>query len=375
MKQHKIAPLALVIGLAVALLTLFDLILPTRTFSDMENRVLSPLPSFSFKTFLNGRFASDYEEYLNDQFVGRDLWINLKSLGEKALFKTENNGIVYGKDHYLFENYPAYPNGQYEENIASLANFLPKAAGLSHVTVGMVPSSYVLLKDKLPAGLHNVDQQAIWEESVRTTLAPVKDCFDELPVLAILQEHPEYQLYYYTDHHWTGTGAHLVYEEYMTRLGKTPVRLEEESFTYSDAFYGSYYSKAKNVDAVADVIQLPQIAVKEVLVNGEERNGYLDPVKLEERDKYAAFLYGNNGMTRMLSAEADTGKILLIKDSFGNCFAPYLLHDFSQVDVVDLRTYPGSLSQLMEEERYDEVLVLYNFMIFAEETDFYRIEE
>ena len=62
--------------------------------------------------------------------------------------------------------------------------------------------------------------------------------------------------------------------------------------------------------------------------------------KLSTRDKYAMFLYGNNGFSR-IEGEGK-GKLLVIKDSYANCFVPFLTADYAQIDVVDLRSLKGT---------------------------------
>ena len=62
-------------------------------------------------------------------------------------------------------------------------------------------------------------------------------------------------------------------------------------------------------------------------------------------DKYAMFLHGNNGLSRV---QGDgTGKILVIKDSYANCFVPYLTANYADIDVVDFRNYNFGLDQLI----------------------------
>ena len=79
-------------------------------------------------------------------------------------------------------------------------------------------------------------------------------------------------------------------------------------------------------------------------------------------DKYAMFLHGNNGLSRI---EGDgTGRILVIKDSYANCFIPFLTANYAKIGVVDLRNYNLSIDDLMESEGYDQVLILYNFQSF-----------
>ncbi len=85
-------------------------------------------------------------------------------------------------------------------------------------------------------------------------------------------------------------------------------------------------------------------------------------------------------MTREREEEAsgaETGKrsILLIKDSYANCFAPYLTGLYDEITLIDLRYYNGSLRALVEEHGYTDVLVLYNLPNFLTETTVYRLKK
>ena len=57
------------------------------------------------------------------------------------------------------------------------------------------------------------------------------------------------------------------------------------------------------------------------------------------------------------------GRILVIKDSYANCFAPYLTANYAQIDVVDFRNYNYGLYQLIADNDYDQILVLYLSLI------------
>ena len=81
---------------------LANLISPDRDFSQMENRTLAQLPKltpsdFQLKLplkqsgdFFTGEYMSEFETYVTDQFVGRDVWIGVKSLSELVLGKQES---------------------------------------------------------------------------------------------------------------------------------------------------------------------------------------------------------------------------------------------------------------------------------------------
>ena len=82
------------------------------------------------------------------------------------------------------------------------------------------------------------------------------------------------------------------------------------------------------------------------------------------------FLHGNNGLSRI---EGDgEGRILVLKDSYANCFVPYLTANFAQIDIVDFRNYNYGLDALDADNHYDQVLVLYSFDSFKSDPYFYR---
>ena len=57
---------------------------------------------------------------------------------------------------------------------------------------------------------------------------------------------------------------------------------------------------------------------------------------------------------------------MVIKESFGNAFAPFLLSHYEQVFVVDLRYFQTSLVDLVVENDIDDVIFINN--IFAANT-------
>ncbi len=91
-----------------------------------------------------------------------------------------------------------------------------------------------------------------------------------------------------------------------------------------------------------------------------ETEGMYNLSALDTRDKYSAFLWGNNGYS-VIEGDGE-GSVLVVKDSYGNCFTPFLTANYAQIGVVDLRYWPGNIEQLAEE--YDQILILYNFQSF-----------
>ena len=114
LKAYPIVVLFLAFLMGFAIL---DELWPKRGYSEMENRDLAQRPAFSIAGVMskdpNKTWMAQYNEYTKDQVAFRDGWINVKSRTENVLLKTENNGVWYGGDHYLFakalEVGPYYP--------------------------------------------------------------------------------------------------------------------------------------------------------------------------------------------------------------------------------------------------------------------------
>lgn len=371
-------PVVLAFFLFIFLFTAVDLVKPDREYSEFENKYLTQRPEFTLASFLNNEWTSKYETYLNDQFVLRDDWITLKSICESMLLKIENNGIAYGADDYLFEKFTTLAGdslAQFERNVGYEKTFIDTYGETVPITFTIIPNAYMILPEKLPEGLTQVDQAAY----TAPIYEAVGDKAQVVDFTGALTAHKDDYIFYRTDHHWTTLGAYYAYAAYAESLGMEPVALDSLSGIEVPDFYGTYFSKAKKFDAVADTITYYPIADAGVIIDGQEADGYYDLSKFEVRDKYAAFLRGNNGYTviksgvREVPEGQEPSKILVIKDSYANSFVPFLLYNFDEVHVVDLRYSAVSMKELLSTENFDQVLLMYNFMNLVTDTNLYKL--
>ena len=58
--------------------------------------------------------------------------------------------------------------------------------------------------------------------------------------------------------------------------------------------------------------------------------------------------------------------MLVLKESYGNAFAPYLIPHYGKVIVLDERYFSGDLRSLVESEGVDEIILINN--VFAANT-------
>lgn len=364
--------LACVFFAAVFATAIFDMLMPPRDFSELENRYLTKRPKLTFSSLAANTYTKKYEEFIGDQFVGRDNWISLKSLAETAFLKTESGGIVYGADGYLLEKFVSFPRDKLEKNIEYIEEFLRTNSFLP-VTFALVPSSSDILAHKMPAGVPNVDQRAeIAEIYARMRAAGAVHTPDLGSALA---RESENDIYYKTDHHWTLAGALTGYRELSREFGILPHDFAGERPLSVPEFYGTYHSKATPLVVRTDTIEYYNLPIKSVTVDGKPKEEWLDTEKFATKDKYAAFLWGNNGLTVLESSSQEAaGKILVIKDSYGNSMAPLFVHNYAEVYIVDLRAVgEEGIAGLLADNIFEEILVIYSFSNFVTDNNIFKL--
>ena len=378
MANLKKYPLLLLFTAFMLVLSLIDPLFSSRAESEMENRKLAQRPQMTLQSLLareeTQKYSYRYEQYVNDQFVGRDAWITLKSVSESALGKIENNGIVYGDHHRMFEYYPSADQRRLSMNVEFLTRFAQTWQDTLPLSVALVPSSYMVYVDDLPAGLPNLDQQAAIQ-GIYSQFSSRVNTLDLLPMLEGQAEGED--LYYKTDHHWTTWGAYQTYRAFAESRGLQAVSWEELAplERQVEDFYGTYYSKCKLFSAQPDTITYFDIPTTSVTVAGEPREGLYDASKWPVRDKYAAFLWGNNDLMVIRSDNnlnhraGETSRILVVKDSYGNSLIPFLTYSYDEIYVVDLRFLTQSMTELVSSTQFDDLLILYSFMNFASDSN------
>ncbi len=365
----------LIYGFFIMLLgiSILDIISPETTFSELENRYLNKKTKFTLKSYFDGSFSKKYENYLNDQFIGRDNWINLKSSTEYVLGKTENNNILYGNKYFLFEKVTSIDEKRENLNISAVNIFAQNCD--MPVSVMIVPNSYIVYKEYLPHyapiinGEHEIEK--IYNKIENT---------DNISLINVMNDRKEKLnegdfLYYRTDHHWTVEGAYEGYTEYIKSIGMEPVNLKYYEKNSVPGFLGTYYSKSKPIKYKYDTITYYDFDNVTMEIGEEEYHGLYDVSKAEVNDKYSLFLYGNNPLSIIKNNEINSQeKLLVIKDSYGNSFVPFLSQNFKEIHVIDLRSYNGKISKYVERNKFDRVLILYNFTTFLRDSDLVKLK-
>ena len=86
---------------------------------------------------------------------------------------------------------------------------------------------------------------------------------------------------------------------------------------------------------------------------------YTGADKYAASDKYLCFIAGDNPLTKIHNEKiTDGSSIVVIKESYGNAFVPFLVDSYEHVYVIDYRHWKGILSDFVIENNIDDVLFL-----------------
>ena len=366
MNRKRKARIANLVGkifiILLFLVMIVNVIVPDRKESELENRALESRPRFNLTTILSGDFMEQWEEYLRDQFVGRDTWrggkVGLDRLGGARM---ENN-IYIGKDGQLMEDIEVPDEGQQEANLTAIKDFAETYEDIP-VTMMLVPDAACILSDSLPAFAKVEDQRQMFSMAERE----LGDSVNWVDTVSILNDHKSEKLYYKTDHHWTTQGAFYVFQDAAKTLGiEGDVSDDFVSYTVTDSFNGVLAaSSGVGLDEKEQIdIYAPTEGDDDVVVNyvdeGRKTTSLYDSSKLETRDKYGVFLGGNTSVADIRTVSTSQKRLLVVKDSFADCFIPFLAPYYREIVVVDPRYYSGTIEDIMDTYRITDALILYS---------------
>lgn len=360
-KFHEILTCVLFCGF-IGIMGIMYLLLPKSDFSKLEKRELEKAPVLTLDTLTSGQFGSDLESYMADHMPGRDFFVGLGAYYDRLLGQQYTKDIYVAEDGRLLEVPVVWNEEQAIKNMKYINKFAQTVG--QDVDFILVPSAGFILEDSIK-GLHDdyLDDEII--DRIYSLKGDGLRCMDLLSLYR--NKNNPGDLYYRTDHHWTSYGAFLAYEAYMQCLGRDYRAQGDFTIVSHSGFRGSTYSRSALWLTTPENIELwygSQLTVENSTTGTHDGPFYLD--RLTDTDMYTIFLDGNQPLVRIVN-ESNTGKgkLLVIRDSYANCIGSMLAESYEEVVMVDLRYYKQALSQLVAEEGFDNILIMYslgNFM-------------
>jgi len=357
--------------------SIINILTPQNSFSEYENRYLQQFPKLDADDIFSGKFSENLAAYSADQFIGRNGWISLKTLAELAILKKDNGRVYFGKGGTLFDATEEIDGKQLEKNLNSLAEYIEtmnsQIPNLDS-SVLLVPTSSEILSDFLPPYAPVPDQQAVIKK-VSDRLNGTAKVYNPTE---LLKSHKGDYLYYRTDHHWTTDGAYTVYSGWAKEIGLEP--LPKDSFVISQissSFYGTLHSKANLFTIKPDTVNAynfkDNVIVEAKFGEKDVRNSLYFDEYIGKKDVYSYFLGGNKPLVEITTTTNNGKTIMVIKDSFANCFVPFLCKHYEKIVVVDPRHLNTDYLELARQNNITDLLVLYNVPNFTVDRNIPRL--
>ncbi len=380
------------------------------TVSETEKRELTPFPTLTVDSFLSGEFTEQVSLWYADTFPGRESFIKAYH-GISSLYGIRNEqyqGAVgdavpdapMGDDTdepadrpvsggesgeqvggYYVSGDTAYELYAFSEvGARRYAAVINKAAALlaGQATVydAVIPLHYaVALSAEVQDSMSLPDSGQV----ISYLYSGMEDGVHTVDVYNALMAHRDAYIYFRTDHHWTATGAYYAYEAYCQQAGLNATPLEDYEKLSFGGFLGTLYSKTQEPPALGDrpdtVEAYVPIGTNSMITHQADGstvttysivNRHTDQWYQAAASKYNCFIAGDHPLIEIHNSNITSARrgtsVLLVKESFGNAFAPFLVDSYEYVYIIDYRYYDGTLTNFVAEHGVQDVLFLNNIV-------------
>lgn len=382
---------------------LISLLAPSSGVSEIENRLLVPMPKFSVLSVFQGEYTDSLDLFYSDNFPLREELVQLAS-GVKDLGGV-STGIKYYEGTGAMEaepledvkdtvqvakidslkkpvakdttkNIPDYNksssiivyNGRAIQLFGSTQEISRRYADMVNLyrqtfdslkiycLIAPTPIDFYLPKEYKRAS-NNEKSNIEFVKSLLDSTIVFADAYSEL------ERHTDRYIYFNTDHHWTGLGAYYAYRGFCKSAGLEPYDLNQFKKTkLKKKFLGSLYGitldkRLRNAKDSVEYYKLP--------IPAQAFRYNIDSARFEKTSlfsnvpNYANFLGGDHPLVK-IESEVNREKLLIIKDSFGNAVAPYMALHFGTVYVMDYRYYEVNLPDFIKTNGITAIMFLHN---------------
>jgi hypothetical protein len=354
--------------------------------SESEKRKLTTWPGIHLAGLLDGSLMHQYQKYIDDHFPFRSSLVELAFLmNEGKGIKAANNARLIVKEgarkidekkidldkaardvDYLINAESSASHGlliiggrafqvfggnkssvkSYTEVVNEYRKLLPAEVRVFNCVVP-TGSSFVFVKEYdylRNKEFANIDDAYSFSESGVINVRAKE---------ALIQHQDEY-IYFASDHHWTGLGAYYAYTAFCQAAGLKPTPLSKMTKKVKKNFLGTLYNLTKD---------------ESIKNNKDSVEYFIPPVTTETKifaeyaaggNSYGVFLGGDLPHMKIKTSVKNGRSVVLIKNSFGNPFATFLVNNYEIVHVVDYRYFNKGLLNLIKSEGIDDVIFFHN---------------
>jgi len=382
---------------------LLFIILPHDKVSVNEKRSLSPFPILTSNNYLTGKYTDSIDFYYSDNFLFRDHLIALsnklkekrgiKNLNIKIYTKNEKAGNLIEKNK-IENNIKAADtinilnNDNEYQNIKSVIVYKNRALQMFSGSKKVAASFSKLMGEykltfpdvnvycmAVPVGGDfylpnniNKNNEIKFIDALYASLVN-----GVIPIRAYESLKPHYKEYlqFNTDHHWTGRAAYYAYEAFCNTIGISQVPMEKLNRKVIKGFLGTlyYYTLSPELKNNKDSVEYFKVPYETKTVYYTKNSntpvkGNLYAESARGGNSYGVFLGGDFPLIKIVSSLKNNKKILVLKDSYGNAFVPYLASHYEEIYVIDYRYYEGGVKNLVKNNNITDILFAHNVFMF-----------
>ncbi|MCQ2752038.1 MAG: DHHW family protein, partial [Coriobacteriales bacterium] len=358
----------------IAVLLVTSILIPDSNFSETENRPLQEFPTISLDSYLSGTLQDDYQTYVEDQFPLRNLWVTINTFVMQLTGRIENNGVYHCSDSSLIQKFTKPSDNT---PVDAILKFKAEHQDLKTYAL-IAPTAAGINEDKIPDYALPSNQK----EYLDTINSQFKQAgITPIELWDTFMDNKDDQIYYKFDHHWTSQGAYLAYLQCASQMGITEATDKKyEDMLVSNTFQGSLASEGGYLLSGTEELHIfmrSDVETPSFVTYVEDKDKQISPFvssALDKKDAYQVFFGGNHPLIQIDNySNAKRGTLLIIKDSYANCFIPFMIGDFDKILVVDPRYYTGNLNDLISSNSVINVLFCYNATTFSEDTSLSRM--
>lgn len=380
----------------------------SQAISEEENRTLAPVPELRWSTIVDGSFARAAEAWSTDHFPARErfmevhFWLEehrgFRAPDEVALYaiaidndadldpldqaveladldeledfveledleastapdsivRSEGILVVDGRAMQLFAG---GPNGA--RGYARVMNgYVAALRGKVEIYSLIVPTAQTFYLPESYKGRVRHEPP-----NIAATYAMMDPSIHTVDVVSALADHADEYIYFRTDHHWTGRGAYYAYAAFCEAAGLTPAALDALEHATISPYRGSLYryTRDSGLRRRPDQVEywVPAVEASVSRCRDAAQTKFCKGALLRRNSKgYGVFLGGDHPLLIAQTANQTGRRALLIKNSYGNPFAPFLVAHFDEVVIVDYRKFSGSVLELIEERGITDLIIL-----------------
>lgn len=363
MDRHQKYSNRIVVISFIAFLCVFmagGILLPDKDASASERRKLNRAPLLSVKTIISGKYMGSMENYLLDQFPGRDIFRVIMAEFDRNVLNKWDTNDYYMVGEGVFKLDYAMSENNVQHAAEKFSDIFDKHFSEGKCYYSIIPDKNYFMGDKYGYPGYDYDRLCELMEQYMVNSQYI-DIFDLLDI----------DDYYLTDLHWKQPEIIDVADRLLNAMGApegSAPENEYEKVYVSDSFTGGYGGASAFISKRDELVYLTNDAIQQMQVYDYEKNAYVSVYADESAggiDPYDVYLWGARALLSIENPNAASDKELVIfRDSFGSSMAPLLTGYYQRVVLVDLRYVTADYAVFLAQPKSDsDVLFMYSTLL------------